>query len=67
MTIEPHFVRNGCRGSAKFAILLQFLTIEPHCASSALPKREKKKKERDRDRGQEGKRERERKCEDVKM
>ena len=53
----------------KFAILLQFLTIEPHCASSALPKREKKKKERDRDRGQEGKREREKmwRCEDVTM
>ena len=30
LAIEPHFVRNRCRGTLKIAILLQFLAIEPH-------------------------------------
>ena len=30
LTIEPHFVRNGCDRHFKIAILRQFFTIEPH-------------------------------------
>ena len=30
LTLEPYFVRKGCRGSAQIAIWPQFLTTEPH-------------------------------------
>ena len=29
LTLEPRFVRKGCRGGCKIAILRQFLTLEP--------------------------------------
>ena len=30
MAIEPHFMRKGCAGQVKIAILPQFFAIEPH-------------------------------------
>ena len=77
LTLEPRFVRKGCRRGCWIAKTHQFLTLEPHFVRKGCHivvfvgnacglKREKKKKERDGDRGQERERERWR-WEDVKM
>ena len=68
LTIEPHFMRKGCRRHFGIAILLQILTVEPHFmrkngpASAPPPALRENRKTRTekRARGQEGKRARER-------
>ena len=68
LTIEPHFMRKGCRRHFGIAILLQILTVEPHFmrkngpASAPPPALRENRKTRTekRARGQEGERERER-------
>ena len=79
LTLEPHFVRQGCRGSAELAKTLSVFDTRTSCERVAISwrlvgtacglKGEQKKKERDRDRGQEREREdvKMRRCEDEKM
>ena len=69
LTLEPRFVRKGCRRACKIAKIQQFLTLEPHfvrpsghiswllVGTACGLKRDKKKKERET--VTEGKRERE--------
>ena len=38
LTSEPRYVRKGCRGTLKIAILMQFLMIEPHFVRNKLPR-----------------------------
>ena len=70
-TIEPHFVRKSCRGSAQIAILHRFLTITPHFVQRGVhlvaprqhrprPREKRKEGERARERASEGEEEGER-------